>query len=42
VLRRREPLFTRDEVNGLIALLMRIDANLELLARKAEEGDAEE
>jgi hypothetical protein len=42
VLRRREPLFTRAEVNGLIALLMRIDANLELLARKAEEDDAEE
>ena len=38
--RNREPAFTREEVNGLIVILMRIDANIARIARE-EEGNGE-
>jgi len=37
--RRREPPFTREEVNGLIVILMRIDDNIARIARAEEEGN---
>ena len=39
---RREPLLTRAEMNGVILLLMSIDAQLRRLVRAAEDGDGEE
>ena len=43
VLRRREPLLTRAEVNGLIVLLMRLEANIARIAQEASgEDDGEE
>jgi hypothetical protein len=37
--RHREPPFTREEVNGLIVILMRIDANIARIALAEEEGN---
>jgi len=34
-------LFTRDEVNGLILMFMRIEANIARIARAAEDEDGE-
>lgn len=39
--RKREPLLTREEVNGLIAIFMRIDENIALIARAEEDGNGE-
>ena len=39
--RRREPLFTREEVNGLLIILMRIDENIARIARAEEEDNGE-
>jgi hypothetical protein len=41
MLRRREPLLTRAEMNGVILLLMSVDAHLRRIARSAEDGDGE-
>jgi hypothetical protein len=40
--RRRDPLLTRSEMNGVILLLMSIDAHLRRIARSAGDGDGEE
>jgi hypothetical protein len=37
-----EPPFTRDEANALIAMIMRVDANLQLLLHLLTEDDGEE
>ena len=39
--RRREPLFTREEVNGLLVILMRIDENIARIARAEEDENGE-
>ncbi|MGH3135352.1 MAG: hypothetical protein ACRDPV_02510 [Gaiellaceae bacterium] len=40
--RKREPLLSREEMNGVIIVLMSIDAQLRRLVRAAEDGDGEE
>ncbi|MFO7572359.1 MAG: hypothetical protein R6W48_07145 [Gaiellaceae bacterium] len=42
--RNRDKLLTRDELDGLIVLLMRIDANVQRIARALgeEHGEARE
>ncbi len=40
--RRRERLLTRAEVNGLIVLLMRLEANIAVGARAEGEDDGDE
>jgi hypothetical protein len=40
--RRRPPALTRAEIDGLIVLLMRIDANVARIADAAEDADGEE
>ncbi len=40
--RRKEPLLTRSEMNGIIVILMRIDQTTLNILRLAENGDAEE
>lgn len=44
MLRRREPTLTKAEVNGLIILFMRLEANVARIARQEDEngGDEEE
>jgi hypothetical protein len=42
VFRKREPLLTREEMNGVILLLMSIDARLERPVQAAENGNGEE
>lgn len=42
MLRRREPLLTRAEINGLIILFMRLEANVARIAREDEKGEPEE
>jgi hypothetical protein len=42
VFRKREPLLTREEMNGVILLLMSIDARLKRLVQAAENGNGEE
>jgi hypothetical protein len=42
VFRSREPLLSREEMNGVILLLMSIDEHLRRLVRAAENGDGEE
>jgi hypothetical protein len=39
---RRQPVLTRAEMNGLIMLLMSIDANVGRIADEKEEEDGEE
>ncbi len=36
---RPKPLLSRAEVDGLLVMLMRIDANIELIAQAAEEDE---
>lgn len=38
---KREKLISREELDGLIVLLMRIDANVQHLARRLGEDDGE-
>lgn len=40
--RRTEPLVTRKELDGLIAMVMRIDENVERILRAVEEDDGKE
>lgn len=42
VWRRREPLLSREEMNGVILLLMSIDEQLRRLVHAAENGNGEE
>jgi hypothetical protein len=42
VLRQREPLLSRQEMNGVILLLMSIDSQLRRLVQAAENGNGEE
>jgi len=42
VWRREEPALDRDTVDGIIRMLMAINAKLDLLLGNDEEGDAEE
>jgi hypothetical protein len=42
VFRGRAPLLSREEVNGVILLLMSIDEQLRRLVRATENGDGEE
>jgi hypothetical protein len=42
VWRRHEPPLDRETVNGIIEMLMRIDAKLERVILYLEDGDAEE
>jgi hypothetical protein len=37
-----EPVLDRATLNGIIEMIMRIDANVELLVERADEDDAEE
>jgi len=40
--RKPEPILTNEEVNGLIAILMKIDANVAWIRAATEEDDGEE